>query len=293
MREFLQNITVICLLILLSGPFTLPAPALAAEGAIVAHSASGQRLSWVDLADLALTSPTVLHARIDKIERLSGRNAQDVPPGEVRLLVEASLQASLKAPGLLPAKAEWLWQGPGSRNQWPFAEGEMVLLFARTAPGGAADVQMYQMVSPLGQLAWTPTADTALRDILSQALLPQNQQLMVTGVLDGFHSEGVIAGQSTSQFFLSTKGGKPLTLQVIRQPGALPQVTIATGDMIDRGQPVKPHTLAWRALTCGLPATLPTELSDMPGLSGDYELARTAIGPCDRRVKAAGQPASF
>jgi hypothetical protein len=107
---------------------------------------------------------------------------------------------------------------------------------------------------------------------------------MVTGVSDAFRTEGAIPGTSESQFFLATESGSPIALLVRREAGAAPRVLAATGDMIDRAAPVRPRTLLWRALACGLPPALPARIAGDPGLAADHALARTALGPCGRRL---------
>ncbi|MFA7440614.1 MAG: hypothetical protein WCZ66_06555 [Sphingomonadaceae bacterium] len=244
---------------------------------------SANGLSWSDLADLAVTAPAVIRVRIDSVKRLSARQAPDVPNGSTRALVSVSLEAALKAPNPLPAQGEWLWQGPaGARGRPPFDRGERMLAFVRPVPGGGPDVQFYQLITPDAQLVWGPQAEADVRDILEQALIPGNQGLMVTGISDGHRSEGNIRGVSESQFFLSTESGRPLTLSVSRAPGQPPTLTVATGDFIDRGQPIRPQTLVWHALACGLPTELPPNLAAMDGLADDYTLARTEIGACAR-----------
>lgn len=266
--------------------FATNAPARTVEPLVNAPNSTAPGLSWSDIVDLTLAAPVVIHARTDNIRRISNNIAHDVPAGEVRVLVEAKLQAALKAPEALAASAAWQWQGPAAaRKTPPFARDDMVIAFLRRA-GHSGDVWQYQLVAPHAQLPWTPELESDVRGILREARNPQNQGLMVTGVSDGFRTEGTVHGQSESQFFLTTIGGRPLTLNVLRQPEFLPTVTLATGDMVDKGQPVRPRTLGWHALACGLPAELPARLAEVPGLNDDYILAQTAIGPCGRTIKA-------
>lgn len=288
MQGLRRFMTEICKLTAAFGFILTPnMPSHAASGGInMVQADTRMMLSWSDLADLALAAPVVIHTRIDNIRRISRNIARDVPEGEMRVLVETSLVTALKAPHPLPAGAEWQWQGPaGLRGQPPFSRGDVVLAFLRPSYGNVPG--QYQLITPQAQLPWSPERDAEVRDIIRQALDPQNQGLMVTGVANGFRTEGTVRGQSESQFFLSTAGGRPLTLGVSRQPGSLPQITVATGEIIDRGQQVRPRTLAWHALACGLPAELPATLAEVPGLADDYILAKTAIGPCGRTVEAA------
>ena len=260
----------------------LPQGALAASLPTVAES-----LSWTDLADLALASPVVLSAVVSRVDRVGRRDAPDVPQGHVRALVRADLSAALKAPALLPASAAWFWQGPaGQRGRPPFAKSAPVLVFAAPlAGGGDPETQPMRLTTAHGQQPWSAGAEAAVRDILSQALQPGADGLMVTGVNDGFRTIGAIPGMSESQFFLATQGGRPLTMVVRRAPAAEPVIAVATGDLVDRAAPVQPRTLVWRGLACGLPDRLPVRLADNADLSEDYALARQSIGPCGRTVE--------
>jgi len=264
------------------------APAAAEPAAVPGAPAASIEPGWSDLADLVLASPAIVVATIADARRLSPRDAPDVGQGEVRVLVRAELAAALRAPDLLPARAEWLWQGaPAARGRPPFARGDRILAFLQPVPGGGADLQRYRLVSPRAQIPWTPDREAVVRAILVEAVDQRREGLMVTGISDAFHTEGDVEGNSESQFFLSTLSGRPLTLTVTRTPGSGPQVRLATGDLIDRGQPVAPRTLPWHALACGLPEQLPANLAEKPGIADDYAFARRSLGPCGRRF---GQP---
>ena len=241
---------------------------------------------WTDLADLALAAPVVLIGTVRRADRLGRRAAPDVPAGQVRVLVEADLSAVLKAPGLLPARAAWLWQGvAGPRNSLPFARTQPVLLFARPLAGGAnPEVQAMALISPHGQQPWSAGAEAAVRAVLAENVEAGRQARMVTAVSDAARSEGTIAGRSESQFFLATDLGKPMTLVVRHTPGQPAAVLVAAGELVDHAAPIVPHTLTWRALACGMPARLPARLAADSGLAGDYALAKKVVGACDRRL---------
>ncbi|MFN3370011.1 MAG: hypothetical protein ACK4Z0_00595 [Sphingomonadaceae bacterium] len=271
------------LALLLSG---LPALAQGAPGAAPASAmAPGQTApSWTDLADLALSAPIVLVADVRRVGRLGRRDTADVPPGEARALVEGNLAAVLKAPGVLPAGAAWIWQGPADpRGRPTVARGARVLLFARPLSGGRDPAtQPMVLVARHGQQPWSAEAEATVRAILTEALDPRLAGLAVTGVQDGFRTEGDVPGQSESQFFVATADGRPITLVVRREPGAAPRVLAATGDLVDRAEPIRPRTLAWRALACGLPRELPPHLTGRADLARDYALVLASLGPCGR-----------
>lgn len=269
----------------------IPAGAQAPVQADMQAAVRVRPLSWTDWADLSLAAPVVIRATVNRVDRLSRREAPDVPAGEVRALVRANLSAALKAPSVLPAEAAWRWQGAAdSRGRPPFAKDAAdVLVFASPLSGGADPaVQPLTLVGPAGQQPWDAAADAMVRDILRQALVPGATGLMVTGVRDAFHSDGEVEGAAESQFFLRTEGGAPLTLVVTRAPGRTSEVRVATGELVDRAQPVQPRTLLWRGLACGMPAQLPQALADTSELQRDWALARTRIGPCGRTLPQGG-----
>lgn len=242
--------------------------------------------AWTDLADLALAAPVVLTGNIRAVDRVSGRDAADVPPGQLRALVEMDLTAALKAPGVLPARGAWLWQGKAAaRNRPPFAKGQPVMVFARALQGGGRpEVQALALVSPHGQQPWSADSEAAVRAVLAANLKPGGAARMVTAVTDAARTEGEVAGVSESQFFLATDVGRPMTLVVRRAPGRNPQVLLAAGEMVDRAGPIQPQTLEWRALACGMPARLPAVLAGDAGLAADYALALQSIGACGRML---------
>jgi hypothetical protein len=246
----------------------------------------GAEPSWTDWADLALASPVVLSVVVGSVDRLSRRAAPDVPAGEVRAIVRAGLSAAIRAPGVLPAEAAWRWQGPADgRGRAPIPKGAPLLLFAAPLSGGGDPaVQPLRLIGPNGQQPWSAGGEAIVRDVLQQALVRNARVMLVTGVKDGFRSEGDVPGTSESQFFLEASDGRPLTLLVSRVPGAEPEVRAATGDLVDRARPIEPRTLLWRGLACGMPEELPARLAENPGLAEDYALARARIGACGRRL---------
>jgi len=242
--------------------------------------------AWTDWADLALAAPVVLHVRANAIDRFSRREAPDVPSGEVRAVVRADLAAAIRAPGVLPAEAAWRWQGPAdAKGRAPIAKGARYLLFAEPLSGGSDPaVQPLKLTGRHALQPWSAEGEAIVRDVLTQALGGEARAMLVTGVRDGFRTEGAVSGTSESQFFLDASDGLPLTLVVTRSPDAAPSVRAATGELVDRAQPILPKTLLWRGLACGMPAALPPTLAADAGLAADYALARERIGPCGRML---------
>lgn len=255
-------------------------------GLVSSSSLSARGLSWTDWADLALASPVVLVGVVENVDRLSRRDAPDVPPSEVRALVRVQLQTVLKAPSVLPEAAAWLWQGTAdAKGRAPIAKKTVVMAFAAPLAGGARpEVQALQLVSRAGQQPWSAEAEAQVRAVLQAAQRPGTTGLMVTGISDGFRSEGDIPGTSESQFFLKTEGGQPVTLVVRHVPEQMPAILAGAGEMVDRARPIQPETLLWRGLACGLPPELPPALADKEGLGADYAVALASIGPCARTI---------
>lgn len=248
-------------------------------------------LSWTDWADLALSGSVVLTGAVADIDRFSRRDAPDVPPGEVRALVRVDLRSALRSPVVLPQGAAWMWQGEANaRGRPPFARGDRLFAFANLLSGGARpEVQALELVSRQGQQPWSEEADGWVRAILTEARRPGMANMIATGVDSGFRSEGDVPGTSVSQYFLKTSNGSPLVLVVRRRAGQqMPEILASTGELIDRAEPVRPQTLVWRALACGLPEQLPADLAagDL-GLADDYLIARLRIGDCGRTLAAA------
>lgn len=250
----------------------------------------GPAPTWTDWADLALASPVVLSVVTSNVDRLSKRDAPDVPAGEVRAIVRAGLTAAIRAPGVLPAEAAWRWQGPAdAKGRAPIAKGARYLVFgAPLSGGGDPAVQPLKLTGSAALQPWSADGEAIVRDVLTQALGRGARAMLVTGVRDGFRTEGDVPGSAESQFFLDASDGLPLTLVVTRAPGAEPEVRAATGELVDRAQPIRRDTLLWRGLACGMPAALPTALSASRDLAADYALARAAIGPCGRRLAPDG-----
>ena len=276
------------LLLRLSSIFLLAGAtaALAQETASPPSRSDKTDLSWTDWADLSLASPVVIRGTVNRVDRLSKREAPDVPADEVRALVRADLSAALTSPVVLPAEAAWRWQGRAdSKGKAPFGKGADLLLFGSALSGGTNPaVQPIQLTGRSGQRPWSAEADAIVRDVLKQALAPGARGLMVTGVRDAFFSEGEVAGASESQFFLRTEGGAPLTLVVRRDPARPVQVLVATGELVDRAQPPRQRTLLWRGLACGMPVRLPPALGATQALATDWATARRVIGDCGRTI---------
>lgn len=263
------------------------AAAIQASPGVAAGMATAAPAGHADWADLALDAPVVADVTVRKVTRLGRRLAPDVPTGEVRVLVLGSLNVVLRAPRALPPVAEWLWQGRSADGRTlPFGPGTRVLLFAEaSSEPPKKDVQQYRLFSPQGQQVWSSEGNDSVRTILSEFAALGMRDIRVTGIRDAGVTKGPLPGQHTSQFFLTTKGGLPITLVVRRAPGEPATVAATTSEFTENATAIRPHTLLHYALSCGLPETLPAELAEDSLLQDDYAVAKAATGPCDRTLR--------
>lgn len=250
----------------------------AAAGAVVMPPRDTPVRSFADLAALALAAPVVVRATITKAERLRPRDAPDVATGTARLLVTAATTAAIAAPDTVPPRLSLLTDvAIDAKGRPPKLTGDDVLLFVRP---GATPGEM-ALVAAQAIVPWTPDADAAVRSVLTAAR--RGDDPVVTGVTSAFRVPGGVPGEAESQFFLATKGGKPVSLVVLTRPGSARRLTIATGDVIDdAAQPIVKDTLLWYRLACGLPSQLPTSLGAAGDVADDYRFVLTSLGACGR-----------
>ncbi|QYE34326.1 hypothetical protein KZX46_16285 [Polymorphobacter sp. PAMC 29334] len=240
---------------------------------------SATTVGFADLATLSSAAPVVIRATIFKAERLKPRDAPDVAPGSARMLVSAATTSAIVAPGEVPPRITYLVDVPlDARGKPPQLLRSDVLLFLRGNPATPGE---YTLVSAHGQLDWSADADAAVRAILTGA---RNGTVpVVTGVTSAFRVPGAVPGEAESQFFLSTRDGKPVSLVVLTRPGEARKLTIALGDVIDDAAAgVKPGTLLWYRLACFLPQALPAKLDAGADVADDYRFVLTSLGPCGR-----------
>lgn len=234
---------------------------------------------YADLADLTLAAPVIVRATVTRTERIADRDSPGLAPGKARLLVTADTAASIVAPGAVPARQQWLWDAPlDARGKVPKLKGETVIAWLTVADAAGNS----RLVAPDGQRLWDEATATRLRSIATEA--KSGKVPAITGVTNGFRAEGTVPGEAESQFFLSTGDGKPAALIVQSRPGESARVAISRSDVIDESaEAVKPGTLLWYRLACGLPATLPAGAGGGDAaLAADWRLALTALGPCGR-----------
>lgn len=234
---------------------------------------------FADRAELALASPVIARATIAAARSVPLKTALGAPPGRVRLLVTADVINVLIAPAAVSPRLTFLWDAPaGPRNRPPPVRGRDMLLFV-AAPDAAGSTRL---ISRRGMQPWSEPLADSVRAVVRDARGGAGP--MITGVDRGFHADGTVAGESESQFFMTTADGRPAVLVVQHRPREPVRVALALGDIIDESaQPVSPDTLAWYMLACVLPRTLPAAAGGKDrALARDWQAALASLGPCGR-----------
>lgn len=244
-------------------------------------------LPYADLADLAVTAPIAAHIRIARVERLREAEAPNAPAGHRRFLVDADVVALIRGPGGLPVRIRYLVDLPNDsrgrsaelrrRSEW--------LILASQSPARPAELRL---AAPDAQLAYAPDTAERLRAILREASAA-GAPPQITGIGRAFHVPGALPGESETQFFLQTAGGRPISISVLRRPNEAPRWSVSVTEVIDDSAPSPQRdTLLWYRLACSLPAQLPrASLSEAgaeeaPAIEADYRLVMDALGRCAR-----------
>ena len=267
----------------ISVPVALSAPAAAQDRAVPAV-----QLTYADLADLAEAAPLVLRAEIRSQAQLKPERAPGLAPGMARLYVEAETGALLAGRTPVGESLKYLVDVPvDAKGRPPKLKRSQVLLFARPVPGRPSEIQL---VGSGAQQMWTPELEARLRPVLAAYVAPDAPPA-ITGVRDALSVAGNLAGESETQIFLSTRGGDPVSLSVVRRPGMSPVWGVSWSEIVDQAaRPPQANTLEWYRLACALPATLPQQanLSRDPAsqarASEDYAYVLQRLGPCQRTL---------
>jgi hypothetical protein len=254
----------------------------AAAFVLIAAAAEAEP-GFVDLADLTVAAPVIVQARVARAERLPDRDSPGLAKGHARLLVTAAVDAAIVAPGAIPAELTWLWDAPlDPRGKLAKRKNLAVMAWiTKPTPDGKA-----QLVAAHAQQPWTPALDAQVRAIATEA--KSGAAPRITGVTNGFRADGTVAGESESQFFLSAADGAGATMVVTQRPGSPRKIALSRGDVIDESAAaVRPGTLLWYRLACGLPAVLPANAGGSDAaLAADWAAAMASLGPCERHPNA-------
>jgi hypothetical protein len=244
-------------------------------------------LTYADMADLALAAPVAAHVRVARSSLLKKEQAVGVLPSHARFLVQADMVALIRGAEGLPSRIAYVVDLPRDPKGKPprLAKGSQFLLLASPVAGHPGEVRL---VAPDAQLPYSPQRAAQLRAILAEATGPEPAP-RITGIGRAFHVPGAIPGESETQIFLQTAGGRPVSLNVLRRPGETPIWAVALGEIVDEsaGPPAR-DTLLWYRLACTLPRALPpqslaeADRSAAAAINADYRLIVDRLGPCQR-----------
>ena len=260
----------------------IPAPVSSQSAPPIARSEAG----YADLVDLVLASPIVADVTIRSTTRIKGAEAVGLPPGMLRLYVEADVMALIRGPAGMPARIGYLLDvAPDAGGRPPNFKKARVMLFARPVAGATDSLQLS---GPDAQRAWSPDLDGRVRTIVRAAIAPDAPPV-VTGIGNAFHVPGALPGEGETQIFLTTADNRPVSLSILRRPGERPRWAVALSEIVDEAAaPPAPETLLWYRLACALPPALPdhstTTLAsaDAEAARSDYRFVIEALGPCGR-----------
>ncbi|WP_336958645.1 hypothetical protein [Sphingobium aquiterrae] len=242
-------------------------------------------LSYADLADFATDAPLVAKAIVTDVIFLKPEQSQGVKPGHRRAYLKAQVTNLIRGEGGITPEISYLYDVPlDSRGKTPKLKRQQILLFARTT-GRPGEVQL---TAPDAQIGWTPGTEAQVKAIAAEAL-GASPPPRITDIGDAFHVAGTIAGEGETQIFLKTDNGQPVSLSIVRRPGAEAQWAVALGEIVDEAAATpKPNSLLWYRLACGLPAALPARsvrtlaVADAEQARADYQLVLKGLGPCGR-----------
>lgn len=262
----------------------LAAPASAADsprGESIAPS-----VTYADLADLAGPAAVVAKAQVRKIAELDPVRATGVRPGWARLYIEARTEAVLGGRVTLGEALRYLVDVPrDAKGKLPKLSKRSVILFARPVAGRPGELQL---VAPDAQLLWDAGLETRVKALLGEFYAPAAPGA-ITGVREAIHVPGALAGEGETQFFLTTAGGEPAAITVVRSPSVDPRWSVSFSELVESSAPPPPReTLAWYRLACFLPrqlaaiANVSTAPEDRQAASRDYGFVLDQLGTCPR-----------
>lgn len=250
-----------------------PAPVQSASPVVPAST------NYVALVDLSLAAPVIVRATINRSRRISATDSPGLPAGQFRLLVTARVQTALVAPGTVPQSLSWLQDVPAdARGRAPDLAGQTILAWLQ-APSPTGQTTL---IAGNASQNWTESLEAQVRTVATE--IQAGNVPIITGVSNGFRVPGTIPGEAESQFFLTTRDNRPLTMVVLDRPGQQRQIQIASTDIIDESATsVVPNTLLWYRLACALPARLPASAGGAdPLLANAWSSAVNSLGACQR-----------
>ena len=247
--------------------------------------------TYADLADLADHAPLVAKVDIRDAVRLKPEQAPGVRSGMARVYVKAKIRALLLGE-TIGESASYLADVPvDPKGKPPKLKKTTALIFARPVAARPGELQL---VSTVGQVAWSQPTEDRVRAILTELVAP-GAPPRVTGVREVSFVPGNLIGEGETQIFLATEAGDPVSISVVHRPGEPRVWGVAFGEIVDQAAraPLR-DTLAWYRLACFLPAGLSTATDILGDISGDGEARRVAaedyryvrgqLGACPRTL---------
>lgn len=249
--------------------------------------ATSSPFSYADVADLATRADLIAVARAKGFAKVDPRTMSS-PAGTQRYYVEAQVDSLIRGDAGLPTKVVFLLDLPVDVKPSSLKNRPLVLFgHAGARPGEV------QLLSSDAFLPNSPGTEARVRTITTE-LLAQDAAPEIARVVEAFHVEGTVAGESETQIFLATRGGRPVSLSIIRRPSEEPRFGAALGEIVDEAASLpQPDTLLWYRLACGLPPALPMSAAmklDARGAeaaAADYRSFVQRLAPCKRTRGAA------
>ncbi|WP_305097414.1 hypothetical protein [Croceibacterium aestuarii] len=276
---------------LIVGPLALLA---ACAGGSFPTTAAGQepagvvQPTYADLAGLVEDSAIVARVQVTDQAAVEPERSPGLATGRVRLYLEATTEALLKAPSPLGESLKYLVDVPLTpQGKPPKLKKQSYLVFAQPVPGHPGQLQL---VKPDAQLPADASTDARLRAIIAELAAPDAPP-PITGVRDAMSVAGNLAGESETQLFLNTADGTPVSLTVVRRPGMAPTWGVSWTEIVDQAaRPPEQGTAAWYRLACFLPRELPDKAflqrdsAPRYQAKADYALVLDQLGPCTRTL---------
>lgn len=289
-----KHFRIVAALLLAGGAIGAGAVPVAAQPLAASIDEISQMATYADLTALSDRSEVVVRAQIRRQTALKPERAPGLAPGFARLFIEARTVAVISGRSALPAEITYLADVPlDARGRVPKLRNREVVLFARSVPGRAGELQL---VGEYAQLAYDPALEARLRPILTELASPKAPP-RITGISDALAVPGTLVGESETQIFLATSNRSPASITILRRPSQRPEWGVSWGEIIDSAaRPPARETIGWYRLACSLPAQLPSnanlarDANARRLATSDYAFVLEQLGPCERRLTRADPP---
>lgn len=248
--------------------------------------------TYADVADLATHADSVAVVRPKSFAKVDPKVVQS-PEGMQRYYVDAQVDSLIRGDAGMPPRIAFLIDLPLAEKPGRTMKNKSIILFGRAG----ANPGEFQLLSSKAFLPSSPGTDARVRGIVTE-LLARDAPPEIARVVEAFHVEGTVAGESETQIFLTARGGRPISLSIIRRPDMEPRFGAALGEIVDEAADLpKPDTLLWYRLACGLPPALPQsaamklDATAATASAADYRSFMEKLAPCARsRPPVLGKP---